>query len=403
MKHAKRIGAVLLVLALAALLALSGLAYGTVQFDPPLTALGLTETLTVTEPGPDSPEVTYTLTLGDAQFIYNGADYSPGDAAKAAMQALKDATLATVHFDAGDAVHGTPSTKNYEPDATTLAALNALEIDRPCIVWWPITKTVTSADGRISNNSASGTAMIVSVSNNSTAAAGLNAPVLKFCRYTTDAAGEHHIDAADKLAEYSDTYPFEKKELILSKEVTGTQGATDQYFPFTVTLTFPAGSSSLGETLTPTGDNSVADPGRVFQYGETVPAGFSNLAEQTITETTVFTFWLKHGETVTIPDIPGDVISYDVQEDADYAQDWGYEASYIIDTGSSVDGFGFAAAEAFGDALTHTVAFTNERNTNIDTGVLLQAAAPIAGIVLALGLGAVMVLGKKRRGKHPEA
>lgn len=120
--------------------------------------------------------------------------------------------------------------------------------------------------------------------------------------------------------------PLEKKELSLTKAVTGAQGATDQYFPFTVTLTFPAGSTSLGETLTPTDADSVADAGRTFLYGETPGGGFSNLTPRTITETTVFTFWLKHGESVTIGNIPADMAYFSVFElpsaEGDNIQTW---------------------------------------------------------------------------------
>jgi hypothetical protein len=44
-----------------------------------------------------------------------------------------------------------------------------------------------------------------------------------------------------------------------------------------------------------------------------------------------------------------------------------------------------------------TVTFTNEKDTGTPTGLSLQTAAPIAGIVLALSLGAVVLLSRKRR------
>lgn len=145
MKHAKRMGAV----ALALLTALPGLGYDPVSFDPALTELGLTETLTVTEPGPDSPAVTYTLTLGAAQFIYNGASYAPGSAPAAAAEALENEILATATFAASAAVYGTPATEDYAAPQAILDALNGLVFDRPYIIWWPITKTVASDDDRV--------------------------------------------------------------------------------------------------------------------------------------------------------------------------------------------------------------------------------------------------------------
>ena len=83
----------------------------------------------------------------------------------------------------------------------------------------------------------------------------------------------------------------------------------------------------------------------------------------------------------------------------------GYSVSYVInevvdDAEQPVDeGETYEISNAsWDDTNDQTVTVTNERDVNTPTGVSLQVAAPIAGVVIALGLGAVVLLGRKRRG-----
>jgi hypothetical protein len=485
MKHAKRFAAALLaVLMLAALLAVPGMAavpgepQGNARNTKVSTSIDasaklLTETLTVSDYC-YLPKITYTLTLGagsldlstgfgsedesSAYFSLDGFD----------LTTFEDKTLATVVF--GDEYSGyyaqytgreegqwnldnnnyrrnIVAPGNYELpywlNAETVAAINALEFDRACVLWFPIYKTRTAekdyyfgtdpTDDNLTNynhNSTedTGTALVIFVPG---AANGPGTPVVGV--YAIDENEDEptfNIETAtmgfphDKITDYADEYNPEVKNLTIGKNVSGSLGDYDRYFRFDVTLYgFEEGFDNdmlqalLNHgNLVPDGANSVSTVTAAKygneKYDENWVVGFSNLdSEDYVTEvdqsnSVTFTFWLKNGETIMIQNIPDYVTSYYVEEIGgnDFFNPEGYSVSYVINkVVGGVDqlvekGVTYEISnDSWDDTNDQTVTVTNERDVNTPTGVSLQVAAPIAGVVIALGLGAVVLLGRKRR------
>ena len=338
----------------------------------------------------------------------------------------------------------------YWLDAETVAAINELKFDRACVLWFPILKTVEAINdnsigtqliadaGNPTNHKdgsdesdETGTALVIFVPGT---ADGPGAPLVGV--YAIDENVDEHeptfnIETAtmgfphDKITDYADEYEPEVKKLTIGKNVSGSLGDYDRYFRFDVTLYgFEEGFDNdklqalLNHgNLVPDGANSVSTVTEAKydneKYDENWVVGFSNLdKEDYVTEvvesrSVTFTFWLKNGETITIQNIPDYVTSYDVEEIGgdDYFFSEGYSVSYVINkvVGGAVQFVTEGATyEIFGaswdDTNDQTVTVTNERDVNTPTGVSLQVAAPIAGVVIALGLGAVVLLGRKRRG-----
>lgn len=427
----------------------------------------LTETLTVGDYC-YLPKITYTLTLGAGNlFLSTGfgsdddypADFSLGDDFD--LTTVEDQTLATVVFGDENSDYNTQYTGSLDgqwhldnnsypcnivaPDnyvlpywlnADTVAAINALAFDRACVLWFPILKTVAAINdnsfgteliaGNPTNHKdgsdETGTALVIFVPGT---ADGLGTPVVGVYAIDED-SGDPTFDIATatmgtKITDYADEYDPEVKNLTIGKNVSGSLGDYDRYFRFDVTLYgFGDGFNDAmlqalldNNNLVPDGDNSVNTVTAAKYDNEDFDIGFSNLdSEDYVTEveqsySVTFTFWLKHGETITIQKIPDYVTSYDVEEIGgdDYFFNEGYSVSYVINkVVGGVDqlveeGETYEISNAsWDDTNDQTVTVTNERDVNTPTGVSLQVAAPIAGVVISLGLGAVVLLGRKRRG-----
>lgn len=389
MKHTKRLLAILiaaLILAVSAAPALAADPYTVVNASTTLTGtgLGLNEEFSVTEVGGTNPAVTYTLKLGTIK-AYNGY----GDATKVENVAgVNGKTLGTVTFNAGTVLNGNPVTKNYDVPDEIVNAIKALRFDRPGIYYWEITKEITAADAvksvltnhnraSISNN---GTALVIRVND----VEGVLTPSISINVF----ADAEKTTLGEKSASYKDNYPATPGTLTLKKAVTGNQGEQDRYFKFTVTLSEL--DAFNGVKLTPTAANSVKTA--TAKYGEAI-TGADNLKEVTIENgKATFTFWLSDQEQIQIPNIPGvGTTKYTITE----SENSGYDVTYAIEAGGAkIDGDGSTIEERVlnGDR----VVFENDRNTSIPTGITLQMAAPLFGIVL-VGLLMAVVLFSKRR------
>ncbi len=167
------------------------------------------------------------------------------------------------------------------------------------------------------------------------------------------------------------------KDLSVSKVVSGNMGDRTRYFTFDLTLTGAAGNMSYDVDLT---NATAGDP--------TYPNPTALTTDATGTGT--MTFYLKHGQSVTVKKVPKDA-AYTVTETAGAD----FTVTYRIGaTGAETNGLeatGTMPAEAL------NVRFTNRRDTAIPTGVLLDVW-PYLLIVAAAGVALLLLLlGKKRR------
>lgn len=171
-------------------------------------------------------------------------------------------------------------------------------------------------------------------------------------------------------------------DLKITKTVAGNMGDKTKYFPFTVQLT--------GET------------DKTYAGSYAVGGGSYASNPPTIAVGTTATFYLKHGETLTIADLPAG-ISYEIVETA--ANTEGY-----ITAVTNSDGDGDVESTTEGETTTYTgkatgsidagdditVAYTNTKGTTVDTGIVLDSMPYILMLAVAC-MGLVVVFTKKRR------
>lgn len=154
--------------------------------------------------------------------------------------------------------------------------------------------------------------------------------------------------------------------LSIEKQVTGNLGDKDKYFTVTVTLT---------------GEN-----GKTYGASYAVTGGSYTDNPQTIEIGKETTFMLKHGDTISIANLPYGV-TYSVVE-IDYTGDkGGYDAAtYTGDTGEN----------AKIDGATQNVTITNNKGGTIDTGVMLDSM-PYVLVLAVVGAAVIALIAKKRR------
>ena len=158
----------------------------------------------------------------------------------------------------------------------------------------------------------------------------------------------------------SDNFPntYKAGELDVSKTVTGNLGDKNKYFEFKVTLTGEEGKT-YRDSYAVTGGSNTANPSTI------------KIGEET-------TFLLKHGDTITIANLPYGV-KYTVTETA--AE--GYTTEKTGDTGEI-------------NAADQAAKFTNTKEGSIDTGVVLNNM-PYILVLAVLAAGVAVFIIRKRR------
>lgn len=168
-------------------------------------------------------------------------------------------------------------------------------------------------------------------------------------------------EGGTKSSEIVNTYSA--GSLDISKKVTGNLGDKSKYFKVTVTLT--------GEE-----DKTYAD-------SYSVSGGSNEDNPNSIAIGVPTDFYLKDAETITIANLPYGV-TYTVVE-ADYTVDDGYdEASY-----------NFSDENMKIDSASDTVTITNNKETDVDTGITTDSLPYIMLMGIVVLCGAAMVM--KRR------
>lgn len=164
-------------------------------------------------------------------------------------------------------------------------------------------------------------------------------------------------------------------ELTLNKQVTGNLGDREKYFAFTIHFDAPEGFEldsiiNISETSY---ENSDGDPGKP------VSVTFGNDGADVIV-------YLKHGETINFTNIPVGV-SYTITEET-YSD---YTTTNNIDTANGLVATGNIAENEESDA----VVFTNDKTTQVDTGISLDSIPYI--MILGLAVLGISSLFLKRR------
>lgn len=168
-------------------------------------------------------------------------------------------------------------------------------------------------------------------------------------------AGVHTESSGVKSDTFENTY--RAGTLNVSKTVTGNLGDKNKYFEFKVTLTGVEGKT-YGDSYAVSGGSKDDNPKSIVIGQET-------------------TFMLKHGDTLSIANLPYNV-TYTVTETADAD----YETTKIGDRGTI-------------GAATQTAAFTNNKNGSIDTGVTTENLPYVLLIGFVVLAGAALLIKRK--------
>lgn len=159
----------------------------------------------------------------------------------------------------------------------------------------------------------------------------------------------------------SDKFPntYKAGELDVSKTVTGNLGDKNKYFEFTVTLTGEKGKT-YADSYAVTGGSADAKNPTTIAVG--VPTKFN----------------LKHGDTITIANLP-------------------YRVEYTV-TETAAEGYTTTSTGDYGtiNAAEQTAAFTNNKAGSIDTGVVLNNM-PYILVLAVLAAGVAVFIIRKRR------
>lgn len=170
------------------------------------------------------------------------------------------------------------------------------------------------------------------------------------------AAVHTEAEGGDKSDTFENTYSA--GALKISKTVTGNLGDQSKYFEFKVTLTGET-KKNYADSYAVSGGSNPSNPSSIEIGKET-------------------TFLLKHGETISIANLPYGV-TYTVTETAAD----GYTTKKTGDSGSI-------------NAAEQTAAFTNEKKGTVDTGVYLDNLPYILVFAVVLAIAAVFVIRRCR-------
>lgn len=173
------------------------------------------------------------------------------------------------------------------------------------------------------------------------------------------------------------TNVYSAGSLSVTKTVTGNLGDRDKYFAITVSLTDTEtdhyGTDYTGNTIS------------VSQTSYSVPDdnGGSTTNPTSITVGTPATFWLKHGETLTLGNIPyGTEYTVTEADLTDYTE--------TITGGDNNNGTGVV------DSATEAqVVVTNHKEVTVDTGITLDSLPFV--LILAVCAGTAVLFVIKRR------
>ena len=193
---------------------------------------------------------------------------------------------------------------------------------------------------------------------------------------------------------------YDTNDLTLSKTVTGNQGSKDKYFKFEVTIKNAVAGTVYDVDLTSADSTVIENSATNAEYvGKANPTSVTVGDDGTVTET----FYLQNGQSIKILGL-AEGTAYEIEETP---EDYVASARITGDTERTADSSDVALADnkVFDTELTEdtTVAFTNDRQGTIPTGVILSVAAPVAiGVAVLGGIVFLFIRNKKRDAEEEE-
>ena len=183
-----------------------------------------------------------------------------------------------------------------------------------------------------------------------------------------------------KFNTINDTYNSDPVDFTIAKTVTGEIGSKDRYFKFVVTIDIPDYIAAKWYTVSGDYDESGTD---IFEYSDfTNP---SKTQKHLIpANPTSFTIYLKHGQNLTFNDLPDGTV-YSIAETTPD----GYTSTYAVSTGDTSRTLN----------RDTTVTYTNTA-TDTPTGLILETAAPVVGLLLGAAFLAIVAASRKKKANN---
>lgn len=222
--------------------------------------------------------------------------------------------------------------------------------------------------------------------------------VFKVSTKKTDAGA---ADSTGKTEILPETYPAKTVDLTLSKTVAGSQGSTEQYFPFTITLKLPGKlNHNMSFTLSAaTGSSYDYNVPKTAYHDKQTNPGTVEIPATSGEKT--FTVWLKHNQAVVINDLIYGT-QYTITEglfDGKTGYNDGYDVSVLVtgpEGSGAVDPADKNTVKDSSITDSATVAYTNTKEAVTQTGINLQSGVAFFGLVLAMGMMMLMFVGKRK-------
>lgn len=178
-------------------------------------------------------------------------------------------------------------------------------------------------------------------------------------------------DAEDTAFAFENVYTA--GQLKVAKTVAGKMGDRNKEFPFTITVTLPSGKTSTNTV-------SLQKNSEVASTSSTWNAGVMTLSAN-----------LKHGDYVTITNLPKDATVAVTEQKGDYTQ----TSTLKTGTGSAVTN-DLSAITITGEDMEASVTNTKDDDEDITTGIFMNNMAYIIMIGAALVLIAGFAVSRRR-------
>ena len=193
---------------------------------------------------------------------------------------------------------------------------------------------------------------------------------------------------------------YDTNDLTLSKTVTGNQGSKDKYFKFEVTIKNAVAGTVYDVDLTSADSTVIENSATNAEYvGKANPTSVTVGDDGTVTET----FYLQNGQSIKILGL-AEGTAYEIEETP---EDYTPSVEITGDKTRTTDSSDVSLSDnvVYDTELTEdtTVAFTNDRQGTIPTGVILSVAAPVAiGVAVLGGIVFLFIRNKKRDAEEEE-
>ncbi|MBQ8951477.1 MAG: hypothetical protein IJ065_10060 [Eubacterium sp.] len=329
------------------------------------------------KPGPDSDKID----IGKAEFSVNAADQNPTDSQKTTIfngvsfESYKYAKQ-TVNVDLSAVEFSEPGVYRYY-----------ITEDNSNVVFGHIGDLTKTLDVYVKNKDGDNSKELEVEGYVMYEGKVTSAPKATATGNVTDKP--NGAEAAGKNNRFINTYPTQT--LTITKTVTGNQGSRDKYFKFTVNIS--------GENIVDdaqyyiTGLDTFGNEEKVNNATKYTKEDINNANKNEVKGSDLkngINIYLQHGDEVTISGLPLNC-TYQVEEDAEE-----YKKSATVKKEDETEAAEYGEAEKTFEGNT-IVAFTNNKQGVIPTGILLSATPWIvAGIVIIAGIIFFALRSKKR-------